>query len=155
MRRSRRPARQFSALGSQIGVLLDYLDEHRNDRELGPALRVYFAGGIHDAAQPRWWRSRPRHWRPRCRHRHVDGQRLLFTAEAVADGAVGPVFQRQVLAADRTDLLETAPGHVTAASRALHRRVWQCQAELRDRGVPDREPGRSWSGSMSAGSGGQ
>src|SRR3977135_3188877 len=41
------------------------------------------------------------------------GTASLFTCEAVAAGAVLPLFQQQVIAAERTDLLETAPGHAT------------------------------------------
>ncbi|GLV72850.1 hypothetical protein Shyhy02_08530 [Streptomyces hygroscopicus subsp. hygroscopicus] len=41
------------------------------------------------------------------------GTAYLFTEEVVAHGAVQPLFQRQVVAAEHTVLLETAPGHAT------------------------------------------
>ncbi|WP_279579407.1 beta-ketoacyl synthase N-terminal-like domain-containing protein [Fodinicola feengrottensis] len=68
------------------------------------------------------------------------GSAYLFTSEAVTDGAVGQVFQRQVLAAHRTDLLETAPGHVTrCVASPFTAEFASVRAELRDSGVPDRD----------------
>ena len=77
-------------------------------------LEVLFAGGIHDErsaaavaalAAPLVERG--------ARIGVLMGTAYLFTAEAVAQGAITPAFQRAATACDRTVLLETSPGHAT------------------------------------------
>ncbi|MFD9356033.1 SDR family NAD(P)-dependent oxidoreductase [Streptomyces sp. NPDC060031] len=78
------------------------------------ALDVLFAGGIHDArsaamavaaAAPLAGRG--------ARTGVLMGTAYLFTEEAVAAGAVLPVFQRAAVECAHTVLLHTAPGHAT------------------------------------------
>ena len=81
------------------------------------------------------------------------GTAYLFTEEAVAAGAIQPLFQQQVVDAARTDLLETAPGHATrCAAQRLHRRLRRDQGPAQGRRrAPTATPGSSWSSSTSAG----
>ncbi|MFC9294776.1 SDR family NAD(P)-dependent oxidoreductase [Streptomyces sp. NPDC057011] len=78
------------------------------------SLDVLFAGGIHDersaamavaAAAPLAERG--------ARIGVLMGTAYLFTKEAVAAGAVRPVFQRAAVECTDTVLLHTAPGHAT------------------------------------------
>jgi Polyketide synthase modules and related proteins len=77
-------------------------------------VQVFFAGGIHDARSAAMVAAMAG---PLVR-RGVQvgvlmGTAYLFTREAVECGAIQPLFQRQVIAATGTAVLETAPGHVT------------------------------------------
>src|SRR5580692_4115953 len=68
------------------------------------------------------------------------GTAYLFTAEAVACGAVKPEFQRQVLRARGTELLQTAPGHVTrCVASAFTAEFEALREELRAEGVAERD----------------
>ncbi|MEU1094295.1 SDR family NAD(P)-dependent oxidoreductase [Streptomyces sp. NPDC005877] len=70
------------------------------------------------------------------------GTAYLFTAEAVACGAIQPVFQRQVIAAGATALLESAPGHATRCVASPYTADYAAaRARLRADGTPDR---RAW-----------
>ncbi|MGH3439346.1 MAG: beta-ketoacyl synthase N-terminal-like domain-containing protein, partial [Sciscionella sp.] len=104
------PRSSFSLWEAQIGVLLDCLDSSQRV----DGLSVLFAGGVHDhrsaaivsaLAEPLAGRG--------VAVGVLMGTGYLFTEEAVSHGAVQPQFQRQVLAAEDTALLETAPGHAT------------------------------------------
>ena len=46
------------------------------------------------------------------------GTAYLFTAEAVASGAIGRAFQDAAVACERTALVETAPGHATRCAES-------------------------------------
>ncbi len=103
------PRASFPLWEAQIGVLLEYAGE----------IEVYFAGGVHDersaamvaaAAAPLT--------RLGATVGLLKGTAYLFTEEAVRAGAILPLFQRQVVEATRTDLLETAPGHATRCVRS-------------------------------------
>ncbi|GAA1710370.1 hypothetical protein GCM10009765_69610 [Fodinicola feengrottensis] len=135
------PRASFPLWEAQIGVLLEYLQERSADVDLGAALRIYFAGGIHDARSAAMVAAAAAPLAARGAGIGVlMGSAYLFTSEAVTDGAVGQVFQRQVLAAHRTDLLETAPGHVTrCVASPFTAEFASVRAELRDSGVPDRD----------------
>ncbi|MFB9186013.1 beta-ketoacyl synthase N-terminal-like domain-containing protein, partial [Dactylosporangium sucinum] len=96
------------------------LEEYLEDAPPGTAaqVQVFFAGGIHDARSAAMVAAMAG---PLTR-RGVQvgvlmGTAYLFTREAVECGAIQPLFQREVLGATVTALLETAPGHVT---RCLH-----------------------------------
>lgn len=102
------PLGSFPLWEAQVGVLEEFLDSGSD------GVQVLFAGGVHDARSAAMVAALAE---PLAR-RGVGvgvlmGTSYLFTAEAVACGAVLPGFQRQVLAASATELLETAPGHVT------------------------------------------
>ncbi|HEY4021937.1 MAG TPA: SDR family NAD(P)-dependent oxidoreductase [Pseudonocardiaceae bacterium] len=135
------PRASFPLWETQIGVLLDYLDEHRDDETLGSQLRVFFAGGVHDARSAAMVATAAAPLAERGSGVGVlMGSAYLFTEEAVVDGAIGPVFQQQVLAAERTALLETAPGHVTRCVASPFTDSFDMvKADLRDQGTPDRE----------------
>ncbi|CAL9391143.1 hypothetical protein SUDANB95_01254 [Actinosynnema sp. ALI-1.44] len=102
------PLGSFPLWEAQVGVLEEFLDSGSD------GVQVLFAGGVHDARSAAVVAALAE---PLAR-RGVGvgvlmGTSYLFTAEAVACGAVLPGFQRQVVAATATELLETAPGHVT------------------------------------------
>ena len=132
------PRASFPLWEAQIGVLEDYLAEHP---EHGADIQVFFAGGVHDtrsaamvavAAAPLAASG--------VGIGVLMGSAYLFTEEAVAHHAVLPEFQRQVLAADRTALLETAPGHVTrCVVSPFTERFRELGEDLRARGLPDRQ----------------
>ncbi|MBO0730639.1 MAG: nitronate monooxygenase, partial [Acidimicrobiaceae bacterium] len=77
-------------------------------------LDLLFAGGIHDARSAAAVAALGAPLVERgARLGVLMGTAYLFTQEAVATGAITPVFQREALACDETVLLETAPGHAT------------------------------------------
>ncbi|HWR47201.1 MAG TPA: beta-ketoacyl synthase N-terminal-like domain-containing protein, partial [Pseudonocardiaceae bacterium] len=64
----------------------------------------------------------------------------LFTEEVVGCGAIEPLFQRQVLEAKQTELLETAPGHVTRCLASPFAKSFQViRDDLRACGLPERQ----------------
>ena len=73
---------------------------------------LVFAGGIHDAASARFVAALAA---PAAKLGAkvgvLVGTAYLFTAEAVATGAIVERYQAEALRCDRTVLLETAPGH--------------------------------------------
>ncbi|CAM5651454.1 hypothetical protein SAVIM338S_06533 [Streptomyces avidinii] len=100
------PRASFPLWEEQIEILLSCREP--------AALDVLFAGGIHDersaamavaAAAPLADRG--------ARIGVLMGTAYLFTEEAVAAGAVLPVFQRAAVECTDTVLLHTAPGHAT------------------------------------------
>ncbi|MFI5563908.1 SDR family oxidoreductase [Amycolatopsis japonica] len=123
------PRASFPLWEAQIDVL----------REHAAEVEVYFAGGVHDkrsaamvtaAAAPLT--------RLGATIGLLMGTAYLFTEEAVRAGAVLPLFQRQVVEATRTDLLETAPGHATRCVRSAFTTEYaELKRALKD--VPDRE----------------
>ncbi|MEV7548968.1 SDR family NAD(P)-dependent oxidoreductase [Amycolatopsis sp. NPDC089917] len=125
------PRASFPLWEAQIDVLRDYAAD----------VEVYFAGGVHDersaamvtaAAAPLT--------RLGATVGLLMGTAYLFTEEAVRAGAVLPVFQRQVVEATRTDLLETAPGHATRCVRSAFTSEYaELKRVLKDQEVPDRE----------------
>ncbi|EMD28679.1 modular polyketide synthase [Amycolatopsis azurea DSM 43854] len=125
------PRASFPLWEAQIDVLRDYAAD----------VEVFFAGGVHDersaamvtaAAAPLT--------RLGATVGLLMGTAYLFTEEAVRAGAVLPLFQRQVVEATRTDLLETAPGHATRCVRSAFTTEYaELKRALKDQEVPDRE----------------
>ncbi|MFI7116112.1 SDR family oxidoreductase [Amycolatopsis sp. NPDC049868] len=125
------PRASFPLWEAQIDVLRDYAAE----------VEVYFAGGVHDersaamvaaAAAPLTRRG--------ATAGLLMGTAYLFTEEAVRAGAVLPLFQRQIVEATSTDLLETAPGHATRCVRSAFTAEYaELKRALKDQDVPDRE----------------
>jgi acyl transferase domain-containing protein/NAD(P)H-dependent flavin oxidoreductase YrpB (nitropropane dioxygenase family)/NAD(P)-dependent dehydrogenase (short-subunit alcohol dehydrogenase family) len=75
-------------------------------------LHVYFAGGIHDARSAAMVAALAAPLAARgAKIGVMMGTAYLATTEAVETGAIVPEFQRQVLRAVDTTLIETAPGH--------------------------------------------
>ncbi|MDM4721112.1 SDR family NAD(P)-dependent oxidoreductase [Micromonospora sp. WMMA1363] len=106
------PRTSFGLWEGQVAVLEEFLDAA--PAGTGEQVQVWFAGGIHDARSAAMVAAVAL---PLVRRGVAVGVLMgtayLFTDEAVACGAIRPLFQREVLAATETVLLETAPGHVT------------------------------------------
>ena len=103
------PRSSFCLWQAQLLTLLDFLD-----REPGARVDVLFAGGVHDARSAAMVAALAAPLTARGVGVGVlMGTGYLFTREAVAGGAIGPVFQQQVLEARATAVLETALGHLT------------------------------------------
>ena len=135
------PRSSFALWEAQLTVLADYLDAHRHDEGLPGQIQVLFAGGIHDTRSAAMVAAlaAPLTRRGVCVG-VLMGTAYLFTEEAVGCGAIGPLFQRQVVAAERTKLLETAPGHVTRCLASPFAEGFQVvRDDLRARGLPERQ----------------
>ncbi|MFD8722442.1 nitronate monooxygenase, partial [Streptomyces sp. NPDC059629] len=126
------PRASFPLWEAQLAVLEDFPDAE--------GLEVFFAGGIHDERSAAMVTALAAPLTARgAAVGLLMGTAYLFTEEAVDRGAIQPLFQRQVMAAAATALLETAPGHATRCVPSpftlnYHKRA----AELRANGVPDR-----------------
>ncbi|MFB6977988.1 beta-ketoacyl synthase N-terminal-like domain-containing protein, partial [Streptomyces scopuliridis] len=133
------PRNSFPLWEAQTEVLLDFVAE--NGDETAAELTVLFAGGIHDARSAAMAAALAAPLtRAGAAFGVLMGTAYLFTEEAVAAGAIQPLFQRSIIAAERTDLLETAPGHATrCAHSAITEDFAHLKDELRGQGVPDRE----------------
>ncbi|MGO1056856.1 SDR family NAD(P)-dependent oxidoreductase [Crossiella sp. CA198] len=130
------PRASFALWEAQISVLLDHLGTKD-----GADLQVIFAGGVHDARSAAMVAAMAAPLAAKGVGIGVlMGTAYLFTQEAVSAGAVQPLFQQQVLAAEGTELLETAPGHATRCVTSPFAENFQTiKAELTAQGVPDRE----------------
>ncbi|MFF7653114.1 SDR family NAD(P)-dependent oxidoreductase [Streptomyces sp. NPDC007983] len=134
------PRASFPLWEAQLAVIEDFLDDPARPSG-GEGIEIYFAGGVHDERSAAMVAALAA---PLTRRGVAAGLLMgtayLFTEEAVAHGAVQPLFQRQVLAAERTALLETAPGHATRCVPSPFTDSYRTLKErLRDEGVPDRE----------------
>ncbi|MFI9526196.1 SDR family NAD(P)-dependent oxidoreductase [Micromonospora rosaria] len=132
------PRFSFPLWEAQLLVLDEYLDA---EPAAADEVQVFFAGGVHDARSAAMVATMAAPLARRgARVGVLMGTAYLFTAEAVAHGAVQPRFQREALAAERTAVLETAPGHVT---RCLHTPFvddfHELRTQLADAGVDHRE----------------
>ncbi|MFJ3307788.1 SDR family oxidoreductase [Streptomyces sp. NPDC086549] len=132
------PRAAFPLWEAQLAALEDFLADA--DDETARRIEVFFAGGVHDERSAAMVAALAAPLTARGAAVGVlMGTAYLFTEEAVDRGAIQPLFQRQVVAAAATTLLETAPGHATRCvpSRfTLNYR--EREAELRARNVPDR-----------------
>jgi acyl transferase domain-containing protein/NAD(P)H-dependent flavin oxidoreductase YrpB (nitropropane dioxygenase family)/acyl carrier protein len=106
------PRSSFVLWEAQAAVLEEFLDGR--SAEDAAQVQVFFAGGVHDARSAAMVAALAA---PLCergvRIGVLMGTAYLFTEEAVRHGAIRPLFQRKLLAARRTAVLETSPGHVT------------------------------------------
>src|SRR5207248_55246 len=104
-------------------------------------LQLLFAGGIHDERSAAMIAALGAPLAGRGVAIGVlMGTAYLFTREAVDAGAVLSLFQNQLLQAESTDLLETAPGHATRCVRSPFTEEFAAiKADLADQGVPSRE----------------
>lgn len=101
------PLTSFALWDAMIDALLD---EKTPDAE---AVHVLFAGGIHDARSAAMVSAMAAPLAAAgLRVGVLMGTAYLFTAQAVASGAIAPRFQREALACDGTVTIETGPGHV-------------------------------------------
>ncbi|WBO67712.1 type I polyketide synthase [Streptomyces camelliae] len=133
------PRASFPLWEAQLGVLEDYLADA--DDERARQLEVLFAGGVHDERSAAMVAALAAPLTARgAAVGLLMGTAYLFTEEAVAHGAIQPLFQRQVLAATATDLLETAPGHATRCVPSPFTGDYRDrEAALRAQGLSDRE----------------
>ncbi|MEV8400429.1 beta-ketoacyl synthase N-terminal-like domain-containing protein, partial [Streptomyces niveus] len=133
------PRNSFPLWEAQTEVLLGFLADA--DEGTAAELTVLFAGGIHDERSAAMAAALAAPLtRAGVGFGVLMGTAYLFTEEAVRGGAIQPLFQRRILDAERTDLLETAPGHATrCASSAISEDFAALKDELREQGVPDRE----------------
>ncbi|WP_405850697.1 SDR family NAD(P)-dependent oxidoreductase [Streptomyces niveus] len=133
------PRNSFPLWEAQTEVLLDFLADA--DEGTAAELTVLFAGGIHDERSAAMAAALAAPLtRAGVGFGVLMGTAYLFTEEAVRGGAIQPLFQRRILDAERTDLLETAPGHATRCARsAISEDFAALKDELREQGVPDRE----------------
>ncbi|MEU6551803.1 SDR family NAD(P)-dependent oxidoreductase [Streptomyces sp. NPDC046915] len=132
------PRASFPLWEAQLAVLEDFLAGA--DDDTARRIEVFFAGGVHDERSAAMVAALAAPLTARGAAVGVlMGTAYLFTAEAVERGAIQPLFQRQVVAATTTALLETAPGHATRCVPSPFTRDYRDrEAELRARGVPDR-----------------
>ncbi|MEU5534964.1 SDR family NAD(P)-dependent oxidoreductase [Streptomyces sp. NPDC020362] len=135
------PRASFPLWEAQLAVLEDFLAETDADGETARRLEVFLAGGIHDERSAAMAAALAASLTDRGAAVGVlMGTAYLFTEEAVAHGAIRPLFQRQVLTATTTALLETAPGHATRCVPSPFTADYRDrEARLRASGLPDRE----------------
>ncbi|GHD61663.1 hypothetical protein GCM10010317_055770 [Streptomyces mirabilis] len=133
------PRNSFPLWEAQLGVLDDFLAGAKNGT--ATELQLFFAGGVHDERSAAMVTALAAPLSARGAAVGVlMGTAYLFTKEAVSAGAVLPLFQRQVIDAERTDLLETAPGHATrCVHSAFTDEFAAVKEDLAARGTPGRE----------------
>lgn len=132
------PRTSFSLWEAQLGVLRDFLATA--PATAASQLQIFFAGGVHDERSAAMVAAMAAPLAERGVGVGVlMGTAYLFTSEAVDAGAVLPGFQQQVLDADRTDLLETAPGHATRCVHSPFTGEYAAiKQDLHERAVPSR-----------------
>ncbi|MFB9685221.1 SDR family NAD(P)-dependent oxidoreductase [Amycolatopsis plumensis] len=132
------PRTSFPLWEAQLGVLADFL---ATTPDAAADLQLLFAGGIHDERSAAMVAALAAPVAARGAAIGVlMGTAYLFTREAVDAGAVLPLFQRRLLEAEHTDLLETAPGHATRCVRSPFTEEYAAiKADLAERGVPSRD----------------
>ncbi|SCK48657.1 type I polyketide synthase [Streptomyces sp. WMMB 322] len=133
------PRNSFPLWEAQAEILLEFVAKERPGA--AGEITVLFAGGVHDERSASMVAALAA---PLTRAGVATGVLMgtayLFTQEAVDAGAILPRFQQQVVAAERTDLLETAPGHATrCAHSAFTSHFASLKQQLRQAGVPERE----------------
>ncbi|WP_238175933.1 type I polyketide synthase [Kribbella albertanoniae] len=131
------PRNSFPLWEAQIGVIEDFLATSKDAADL----QLLFAGGVHDERSAAMVAAMAAPLTAAGSAVGVlMGTAYLLTSEAVEAGAVLPLFQQQVLAAERTDLLETAPGHATrCVSSPFTDEYAAIKRDLQARDVPSRE----------------
>nr|WP_254896628.1 type I polyketide synthase [Amycolatopsis sp. Hca4] len=132
------PRTSFPLWEAQLGVLADFLAA---TPDAAADLQLLFAGGVHDERSAAMVAALAAPVAGRGAAIGVlMGTAYLFTREAVDAGAVRPLFQRRLLEAEHTDLLETAPGHATRCVRSPFTEEYAAiKADLAQRGVPSRD----------------
>ncbi|MDX3313388.1 SDR family oxidoreductase [Streptomyces sp. ME08-AFT2] len=130
------PRAAFPLWEAQLAVLEDFF----TDRDVFD-VEVFFAGGVHDERSAAMVAALAAPLTARGAAVGVlMGTAYLFTEEAVALGAIRPLFQRQVMAAGSTALLESAPGHATRCVPSPFAAGYRDRAAaLRAEGAPQRQ----------------
>ncbi|MFJ5035670.1 SDR family NAD(P)-dependent oxidoreductase [Streptomyces sp. NPDC088560] len=102
----------YSLWEAQLQVVEEFLDDNPGVR--ASELQMFFAGGVHDERSAAMVAAMVAPLADRgIQGGLVMGTAYLFTDEAVACGAIQPLFRERAVEATRTSLLETAPGLVT------------------------------------------
>ncbi|MEU6218148.1 SDR family NAD(P)-dependent oxidoreductase [Streptomyces sp. NPDC047022] len=132
------PRGSFPLWEAQLAVLDDFLAGA--GKGTAESIEVFFAGGVHDERSAAMVAALAAPLTERGAAVGVlMGTAYLFTEEAVAHGAVGSLFQQQVVAATGTTLLETAPGHATRCVPSPFTHDYPARAaELSAQGLPER-----------------
>ncbi|WP_438289642.1 SDR family oxidoreductase [Streptomyces sp. HUAS TT7] len=132
------PRNSFPLWEAQLAVVEEYVA--RAPATAGD-FQVLFAGGIHDERSSAMVAALTAPLAARgVAVGILMGTAYLFTAEAVECGAIQPVFQRQVIAARATALLESAPGHATRCVASPYTADYAAaRVRLRADGTPDRQ----------------
>ncbi|MEU2155180.1 SDR family NAD(P)-dependent oxidoreductase [Streptomyces sp. NPDC019396] len=143
------PRNSFPLWEAQLAVLEDFLvgvrDRDRGDgtgaQQEAERIELFLAGGIHDERSAAMAAALAAPLTARgCAVGVLMGTAYLFTEEAVTRGAVQPLFQQRVIAAERTTLLETAPGHATRCVPSPFSDSFRTLGDdLRREGLGDRE----------------
>ncbi|TQJ57079.1 type I polyketide synthase [Streptomyces sp. SLBN-115] len=130
------PRASFALWEAQLAVLEDWSEDHRAED-----VEVFFAGGVHDERSAAMVAALAAPLTARGAAVGVlMGTAYLFTEEAVSCGAIRPLFQQQVMAAERTTLLESAPGHATRCVPSPFATGYRDEeARLRAEGAGDRQ----------------
>ncbi|WP_181769145.1 beta-ketoacyl synthase N-terminal-like domain-containing protein, partial [Streptomyces albidus (ex Kaewkla and Franco 2022)] len=133
------PRNSFPLWEAQVQILLEFLEKAKPGA--AGELTVLFAGGVHDERSASMVAALAAPLtRAGVPFGVLMGTAYLFTEEAVQAGAIRPLFQQCVVAAERTDLLETAPGHATRCAHSAFTADFQgLKEQLREQGVPDRD----------------
>jgi acyl transferase domain-containing protein len=132
------PLASFPLWEAQLGVLTTYLDELGDDPgEAGAGLQILFAGGVHDARSAAMVAAAAAQLAARgVAVGLLMGTSYLFTTEAVECGAILPGFQQQMIEAETTTLLQSAPGHLTRCVPSPFVELFErTKRELRARGT--------------------
>ncbi|MGW5715237.1 SDR family NAD(P)-dependent oxidoreductase [Amycolatopsis sp. NPDC003865] len=131
------PRTSFCLWQAVIDVLLDFAAAGGAAHEL----QILFAGGIHDARSSAMVAAATAPLTELgAAAGLLMGTAYLFTDEAVAHGAVRPLFRERAVTAERTVLLETAPGHVTRCLPSpFTEEFGSLRRQLRRQGTDDRE----------------
>jgi acyl transferase domain-containing protein/NAD(P)H-dependent flavin oxidoreductase YrpB (nitropropane dioxygenase family) len=138
------PRASFPLWEAQLGVLEDWLAEHGGKAPAdngAHACEVLFAGGVHDARSAAMVAAMAGPLVAYgARVGVLMGTAYLFTEEAVRNGAIQPLFQQQVVDAQATALLETAPGHTTrGVASPFTDEFERVKEQLREAGVSGRD----------------
>ncbi|MET9658363.1 SDR family oxidoreductase [Streptomyces sp. NPDC006510] len=133
------PRASFPLWQAQLDVVDDFLAAAGKDA--AAELQLLFAGGVHDERSAAMVAAMTACLTARGVATGVlMGTAYLFTEEAVAAGAVQPLFQQQMVDAEHTELLETAPGHATRCVRSPFTDEFVAfKEQLRTGDVPSRE----------------
>ncbi|PHQ52793.1 polyketide synthase [Streptomyces cinnamoneus] len=132
------PRNSFPLWEAQLAVLDDFLDA-RDGRAAPDPVEVLFAGGVHDERSAAMVAALAAGAGGRgVLTGLLMGTAYLFTEEAVECGAIRPVYQRQVLAAEDTTVLHNGPGHAIRCVPSPFGDTYRAlKAELVERGVPE------------------
>ena len=132
------PRHSFPLWEAQVAILREFTDK---SPAKAAELTVLFAGGVHDERSAAMVAAMAAPLTGAgVATGLLMGTAYLFTQEAVQAGAIQQPFQEQILTADRTDLLETAPGHATRCAHSEFTADFaRLRDELREQGLPDRD----------------